>query len=221
MKTNRLPSAMTAANSKGAPAELREIAAAQEHLPMMADLYARAVARLRARKHQKSTAKSPKPETDPRRQLHELQVYQVELELQNEELRKTRDGMEAGRDKYSDLYDFAPVGYLTLDREGTIAEANLTGASLLGVARAALVKRRFGAFVSPADRAAFAAFLQQVFKSKAREECDVRLLLKGTNAVSHCLQLRPGVPGGDVGYLRLQAVRGQSARLRNPLPPPL
>ena len=120
---------------------------------------------------------------DTRRLLHELQVHQIELEMQNEELQKARDEMEAGLEKYSDLYDFAPVGYLTLDREGAIAEANLAGASLLGIARAALVQQHFGAFVSPADRSAFAAFLQQAFKSKSREACDVRLLLKGTDPV--------------------------------------
>jgi len=184
MKRKCFSTATTAECRNGDPAELREIASAHKHLPMMADLYRRAAAQLRTqRRNQKSKTKPAKFKADPQRLLHELQVQQVELELQNEELRKTRDEMEAGRDKYSDLYDFAPIGYLTLDREGTIAEANLAGASLVGVARAALVKRRFGAFVSPADRSAFAAFLQRVFKSKAREECDVRLLWNGPGLV--------------------------------------
>ena len=178
------PSASAAEVRKGDPAELREIAAAQAHLPMMADLYNRAAAQMRTqRRNQKSKTKLPKTTSDPQRMLHELQVHQVELELQNEELRKTRDEIEEGRDKYSDLYDFAPIGYLTLDREGTIAEANLAGASLLGGARAALVKQCFGAFVSPAGRSAFAAFLHRVFKSNAREDCDVRLLLHGAGLV--------------------------------------
>ncbi len=164
--------------------ELRDFGANPSHRPLMAALYRRVEAQMRTQpKLQNAKPKPSGPAADSQRLLHELQVHQVELEMQNEELRKTRDEMEEGRDKYSDLYDFAPVGYLTLDGEGTIAEANLAGASLLGVARAALVKRRFGAFVSPADRSAFAAFLQRVFKSKAREECDVRLLLRGTDAV--------------------------------------
>ena len=71
--------------------------------------------------------------------------------------------MEALLEKYTDLYDFAPVGYLTLDREGIIREANLAAASLLGVARSALINGRFGHFVSAAGRPAFGAFLQQVF----------------------------------------------------------
>ena len=87
--------------------------------------------------------------------------------------------MEAGLEKYSDLYDFAPVGYLTLDREGTIREANLTSASLLGIERSRLVKRRFGLYVSAADLPAFTAFLTKVFESKAREFCEVTLLKEG------------------------------------------
>ena len=72
------------------------------------------------------------------------------------------------------------MGYLTLDREGTIREANLTSASLLGIDRSRLVQRRFGLFVSAADRPAFAAFLTRVFASKARECCEVTLLREGT-----------------------------------------
>jgi len=121
---------------------------------------------------------APSP-ADTQRLLHELQVHQVELEMQNEELKKARDEMEAGLEKYSELYDFAPVGYLTLDRDGAIHEANLTAAGLLGIPRAPLVKRRLGLFVAPADRAIFHAFLQQVFESPDRKECDVHLLVKG------------------------------------------
>ena len=128
-----------------------------------------------------STRKRARPETeaDTQRLVHELQVHQIELEMQNEELQQARDEMEAGLEKYSDLYDFAPVGYLTLDREGTIREANLTSASLLGIERSRLVKRRFGLFVSAADLPAFNAFLTKVFESKAREFCEVTLLKEG------------------------------------------
>jgi PAS domain S-box-containing protein len=148
----------------------------------MTELYQRAEVQLRRqRKGERTKPGAPKPAAVPQRLLHELEVHQVELELQNAELQAARDRAESLLEKYSDLYDFAPVGYLTLDRAGTIVEANLVGASLLGVARAALVKRRLGAFVSPADRAAFAAFLQRVLKSKTREECDVRLVLKGAD----------------------------------------
>ena len=104
--------------------------------------------------------------------------------MQNEELQKARDEMEAGLEKYSDLYDFAPVGFLTLDREGTIREANLTSASLLGIERARLVNRRFGFCLSPADVPAFNAFLTRVFESKARQFCEVTLLKEGKPPVA-------------------------------------
>jgi PAS domain S-box-containing protein len=87
--------------------------------------------------------------------------------------------MEALLEKYTDLYEFAPVGYLTLDQQGVIREANLAGASLLGMARSALMNRRFGHFVSAADLAAFDTFLQQAFSSKVRQSCDVTLKVEG------------------------------------------
>jgi len=120
---------------------------------------------------------------DTQRLLHELQVHQVELEMQNEELQQARDEMEAGLEKYSDLYDFAPVGYLTLSREGVIREANLAGAGLLGQVRSVLARQNFRAFVSPADRPGFDVFLQQVFAHTARGECEIKLLLAGRHPV--------------------------------------
>lgn len=84
--------------------------------------------------------------------LHELLVHKVELEMQVEELRRTHEAMEEARDRYLDLYDFAPVGYITLNRECLITEINLTGAELLGVHRAKLLQRRFTRFVSPQDQ---------------------------------------------------------------------
>ena len=116
---------------------------------------------------------------ETRRLVHELQVHQIELEMQNEELQRARDEMEAGLERYSDLYDFAPVGYLTLDRDGTIREANLAIASLLGIDRSRLVKRRLGFYVSGATLSAFTAFLTKVFEGKSREFCEVSLLKDG------------------------------------------
>lgn len=83
--------------------------------------------------------------------LHELQVHQIELEMQNEELRLAHTAMEEARDRYVDLFDFSPVSYVTVSREGQITEINLTGATQFGVDRAKLISRRFSMFVSPQD----------------------------------------------------------------------
>jgi PAS domain S-box-containing protein len=144
--------------------------------PSAAELRRRAEERLREQRPEPGQVRT---DADTQRLIHELQVHQVELEMQNEELQKARNEMEAGLEKYSDLYDFAPVGFLTLDREGAIREANLTSASLLGIERSRLVKRRFGFCVSPPDLPAFNAFLTRVFESKAREFCEVTLLKQG------------------------------------------
>ena len=75
------------------------------------------------------------------RMLHELRVHQIELEVQNQDLRESRQALEASHARYFDLYDLAPVGYCTLSAEGLVLGANLTAATLLGVARSALLKR--------------------------------------------------------------------------------
>ncbi|MDD2914512.1 MAG: PAS domain S-box protein [Gallionella sp.] len=81
--------------------------------------------------------------------LHELQVYQIELEMQNEQLRQTQLALEESRDRFMNLYEFAPVGYLTLNEQGLISEINLTGAALLKRERGKLLHKRFNLFVAP------------------------------------------------------------------------
>ncbi|MBK5275184.1 MAG: response regulator [Desulfuromonadales bacterium] len=118
-------------------------------------------------------------EKDPLKLLHELQVHQIELEMQNAELRQAREQLEEALEQYTDLYDFAPVGYFTLDREGTINRVNFTAADLVGLERSRLVGRRFGYCVVGEARPAFAAFLGRVFASLAKETCELALLKEG------------------------------------------
>jgi PAS domain S-box-containing protein len=118
----------------------------------------------------------PAADKDPRRLLHELQVHQVELEMQNEELRRAQQELEASHSKYVDLYDFAPVGYFTLDSRGTILEVNLTGAALLGIERSRLIKKAFSECVAESDRDKFYTHLKEVIFDVNRERCEVQLL---------------------------------------------
>ena len=108
--------------------------------------------------------------------LHELQVHQIELEMHNEELRQAYDEADALREKYTDLYDFAPVGYFTLDNQGTILQINLAGAILLGIKRSQMGRLRFGAFVKPAFLPEFNAFVDEVLGGKARNKCEIALM---------------------------------------------
>src|SRR5437016_14313648 len=75
------------------------------------------------------------PVKDVQRLVHELQVHQIELEIQNDELRRTQMELEAARDRYMDLYDFYPVGHLTIDTKGTIVESNVRIGMMLGLPR--------------------------------------------------------------------------------------
>src|ERR1035437_3371710 len=142
-----------------------------------AELRGHAEARLRKGKsNQRSGVGDPRPEPPPRRLLHELQVHQVELEMQNAELQDARNRMEILLEKYSDLYDFAPVGYFSVDEQGRILEANLMGAVLLGVERSLLINRRLPRFVAPASQPVFEAFLERVFAGTGKQVCEAALL---------------------------------------------
>ena len=167
------------ARATKAPA-LQELVEQKQQRPMLAELYHRAEVLLRTpRKSRAAKAGAPKTDHDPQRLLHELEVHQIELELQNTELRQARDELEAALKNYTDLYDFAPAGYFTLAATGAIRQVNLTGAQLVGIERSRLVGRAFGQFVSAAQRAVFDAFLKQVFGGEEPAALDIELPVKG------------------------------------------
>ena len=114
-------------------------------------------------------------DADARRTLHELEVHQIELEIQNTELRSARDDAEALLDKYTDLYDFAPVGYFTITADGTIRLANLTGATMVGIGRSNLIGRSFTMLVAHGQRVGFKAFLKQVFAAETKQSGEFEL----------------------------------------------
>jgi PAS domain S-box-containing protein len=137
------------------------------------ELRRRAEARLKDKPVPRGQAQT---EVDAKRLLHELQVHQLELEMQNAELREARDEVETQLERYTDLYDFAPVGYYSIDEQGLILEVNLTGAALLGVERSRLINRRMLAFVTPTSLTIFQAFLKKVFTGPEKQVCVVSLL---------------------------------------------
>ncbi len=115
------------------------------------------------------------PEQDLRRLCHELEVHQVELEIQNEALRELQHDLQISEEKYRDLYDFAPIGYTTLDADGRIHEANLMAASLLGEPRASLMNQRFQYFLERESIRDFIAFRDRVLAADGKETVVVRL----------------------------------------------
>lgn len=140
--------------------------------------------RQRAESHLKAQPPSARPSpgvADTQRLLHELQVHQVELEMQNAELQGAQERTEIVLKKYTDLYDFAPVAYFSLNEAGLILEVNLMAGTLLGMERARLIRQTFSHFAAPAGRLVLLAFLKRIFASRATEECEV-LLQKSNGA---------------------------------------
>lgn len=127
--------------------------------------------------------------------IHELRVHQIELEMQNEELRRVQNDLEISRSRYADLYDFAPVGYLTLSKDGQIVDLNLTAARQLGIERGNLLNRYFHYFVSQPDRKEFLSHLNKIFDKRERQIGEVRLSPKD----------------GDEFYARLESMYMEGA----------
>ena len=111
--------------------------------------------------------------------IHQLQVHQIELEMQNEELRRAQVELGEARARYFDLYNLAPLGYCTLDSEGLILEANLTLANLLGSVRGEVVQQPITRFILAEDQDIYYLHRKQVFQSSAQKGCELRMVRQG------------------------------------------
>src|SRR5258706_589221 len=117
-------------------------------------------------------------DADLRRLVHDLQVHQIELEMQNRELRKTKVELESSRNRYADLYDFAPVGYVDFDHRGVVRQINLTGAELLGRVRSRVVGKPFTLYLSAAHAVRFCHHLRHCWKSGQKETAEIEVRVK-------------------------------------------
>jgi len=115
--------------------------------------------------------------------VQDLEIHQIELQTQNEELRRSQIEIDEARRKYSDLYDFAPIGYFTLDARGVILEANLTGAALLGVNRRELLQRGLRRYVKQEDQETFLNFCRRVLEETKVQTCELKLWRKSGSSL--------------------------------------
>ncbi|MCP4574997.1 MAG: PAS domain S-box protein [Deltaproteobacteria bacterium] len=135
------------------------------------------------------------------RLLHELRIHQIELEMQNDELRRSQLELEAARDKYSDLYDFAPVGYFSINEKGMISAANLTGSTMLGVERGSLIGSPFSHFIHMDDQDIYYHHRKVLLETKTPRSCELRLKRRDGSefwAQLQCIVVRDGESGFDL-----------------------
>jgi len=162
-----------------------------------ADSKLRRAAETHLAKTKPPTDASIKTETDTQRILHELQVHQVELEMQNEELYSSRETIENLLSKYSDLYDFAPVGYLSIDETCTITNLNLTAASLLSDDRDKLIDHNLPRFFTPDCRPGLLEFLKNVFCQTEGLACEAKLLRSSGDSCDVNVYAKPAIFEGN------------------------
>src|ERR1700756_1357393 len=117
-------------------------------------------------------------EADIQGLIRELQVHRMELEIQNEELRRAQSEIEESRNRYASLYDFAPVGYFTLDEKSVILEVNFKGAALLGVEKQDLIGQTLYRYISEESKGVFYLYRERL-KSTARRTCELKMLRGG------------------------------------------
>ena len=146
---------------------------------------------------------------DPARLIFELEIHQVELEMQNEELIAAKELAELAEEKYSELYDYAPTGYLSLNREGEIVELNFAAANMLGKERLNLMNAGLENFLSAKSRPLFQAFLKNLVLRKVKHTCEVVILIEGHQPVFVRIN---GVMSHD-GKLCLLVLTNESERI--------
>lgn len=135
--------------------------------------------------------------------IRELEAHRDELEKHNEELQRLQKELEDSRNKYSDLYDFAPIGYFTFDGNGLILDVNLTGAGLLGIKKQFLINRPFETFIEASDKDIFRAHRLDVLLKQTRQTCEIRLKCKDGKIFYAQLQSLPVKdPEGNLSCLR-------------------
>jgi PAS domain S-box-containing protein len=132
------------------------------------------------------------------RLIQELEVHQIELEMQKEELEQARSELEKHLDEYTDLYDFAPVGYFTLDREGIIHKVNLTGSNLLGLERTRLINKPFDHYIHYDLRTIFRSFLDKVFENLSHETIELALDVGNDKVLYVHIKARISEDGNDL-----------------------
>jgi hypothetical protein len=133
-------------------------------------------------------------ESDVKKLVHELQVHQIELEMQNQELREANVAAETALKKYTLLYDLAPMGYFTLDENGTICDLNFAAADMLVDRRFSLINSNFKLYVSEESKHVFNDFLNKVFSNNEKESCEVKL---GYDKYDLCDAYMEGITTGD------------------------
>jgi PAS domain S-box-containing protein len=163
-----------------------------------------------ARKEAASISVAMSPE-DMRRALHELRVHQIELEMQNEELRSTQAELDASRSRYFSLYDLAPVGYVTLREKGLIQEANLAAAALLGVARSTLLSGPLSRYILKEDLDLYYLCRKQDSDPGRPQACELRMLKSDGTVfwVQLAVTTTPDVEGEPVSYVTLSDITGR------------
>jgi formate hydrogenlyase transcriptional activator len=115
---------------------------------------------------------------DVKKLVEDLHIHQIELEIQNEELRRAQLELGTSRDMYSDLYDFSPVGYVTVSEKGSVLQANLSCSAMLGVERSSLIGKPLSRFVKKDDQDIFYLHRKTLFETKAKQVCELRLVRK-------------------------------------------